>query len=42
MLKLCGLKAKFQKLPPFWLNKKWDFSKEVLGPPPLGGGGGLV
>lgn len=31
MLKLCSLKTKFQKVLPFWLNKKQDFSRDVLG-----------
>lgn len=30
IVKLCDLKIKFQKMLPFWLNKKQDFSREVL------------
>lgn len=32
MVKLCNLKTTFHKVPPFWLNKKQDFSTEVLCP----------
>lgn len=30
MVKLCNLNTKFHKVPPFWLNKKQDFSTEVI------------